>query len=140
VRIVLDTSTLISGFLWTGPPRRLLDAAIARQVEVFTTNELIAELEEISARSKFTARMAAQQLTPALLAVRYRAITEAVIPAEIGRTVVADPDDDQILACALAARADLIVSSDADLLNLKLYQHIPIVDPVEALRRIGHTT
>jgi len=48
----------------------------------------------------------------------------------------ADPDDDHVLACAVAAQADLIVSGDPDLLNLKSYQHIPIVSPVEALKRL----
>jgi putative PIN family toxin of toxin-antitoxin system len=137
VRIVLDTSTLISGLLWTGVPRRLIDAAIARQLELFTTDTLVAELEEVAARPKFAARMTAHEVTPAVLAQRYRAIAEAVVPAGIAGTVTADPDDDHVLACALAARADLVVSSDADLLNLKRYHEIPIVDPAEALRRIG---
>jgi len=39
-----------------------------------------------------------------------------------------------VLACALAARADLIVTGDTDLLDLKTYQGIPILTAVEALR------
>ncbi len=41
-----------------------------------------------------------------------------------------------MLACALAARADLIVSGDHRLLNVKAYQGIPIVSVAEALSRI----
>lgn len=137
MRIVLDTSTLVSGFLWNGAPRRLIEAALAREIELFTAETLIAELEEVSARPKLAARMAAQQLTPALLAARYRAIAESAIPADIGPAVIADPDDDQVLACALAARADLVVSSDAHLVNLKRYQNIPILEPAQALLRIA---
>ena len=37
-----------------------------------------------------------------------------------------DPDDDHILACALCAKAQLIVSGDSHLLDLKAYQGIPI--------------
>ncbi len=137
MRIVLDTSTLISGLLWAGVPRRLIEAAIARQLELATSGTLVVEFEEVAARPKFAARMAAQSVTPAALGERYRAIAELVVQAEINPAVTADPDDDHVLACALAARADLIVSSDSDLLNLKHYQGIPIVDPAEALRRIG---
>lgn len=71
MRIVLDTSALVSGFLWNGTSRRLIEAVLAEQLELFTTQTLIAEFERVSARSKFAARLAAQQLTPALLAQRY---------------------------------------------------------------------
>jgi len=48
-----------------------------------------------------------------------------------------DPDDDAVLAVAIAANVDFIVSGDNDLLVLKRYQHIPIVTPAEAMRMIG---
>lgn len=58
-----------------------------------------------------------------------------VTPASI-RRVARDPDDDAVLACALSAQADLIVSGDAHLLNLKSYQRIAIVAAAEAVARI----
>lgn len=48
-----------------------------------------------------------------------------------------DPDDDHVLACALAAQADLVVSGDSHLLDLNSYQGIPIVGAAEALERIA---
>lgn len=45
-----------------------------------------------------------------------------------------------MLACALIARADLIVTRDLDLLDLKSYQNIPILAAAEALRRIEAQT
>jgi predicted nucleic acid-binding protein len=50
--------------------------------------------------------------------------------------IVRDPDHDHVLAAALAARSDLIVTGDEDLLTLNAYQDIPIVNATEALRRI----
>ena len=50
--------------------------------------------------------------------------------------VAPDPDDDTVLACALAAQADLIVSGDAHLLNLKTYHRIPIIAAAAALTRL----
>jgi predicted nucleic acid-binding protein len=41
-----------------------------------------------------------------------------------------------VLGTALAADADLIVSGDADLLNLKFFHRVAIVEPPEALARI----
>ncbi|CAH1090963.1 putative toxin-antitoxin system toxin component, PIN family [Candidatus Nitrotoga sp. 1052] len=48
-----------------------------------------------------------------------------------------DPDDDAVLACALAAQADFIVSGDADLLVLKQFQEIRIVTPDQAVKMIN---
>ncbi|MEX2524166.1 MAG: putative toxin-antitoxin system toxin component, PIN family [Gammaproteobacteria bacterium] len=50
--------------------------------------------------------------------------------------VCRDADDDAVLACALAARADLIVSGDADLLTLRIYGGIRIVDAATAIHLI----
>lgn len=57
-------------------------------------------------------------------------------PAPIPPTVLDDPDDDHVLACALASNAELIVSGDRDLLSLKTFRSIPIVTPAEAVRII----
>ena len=46
-----------------------------------------------------------------------------------------DPDDDHVIACAIAARADAIVSGDHDLLDLREYHGIPIL--TAALARIA---
>ena len=56
-------------------------------------------------------------------------------PTSIEPTV-RDPDDDQVLACASAAQAQLIVTRDKDLLDLRQYQSIPILASAEALQRI----
>ena len=44
-----------------------------------------------------------------------------------------DPDDDEILAAAVAGQVDLVVSGDNDLLTLKQYRSIPILSPADAL-------
>jgi len=136
VRIVLDTNALLSGFLWNGAPRRLIEAVLAQRIELYTTQGLLAELEKVAARPRFTAKMAEQQLTPALLSERLRSIAEIVIAADIGPVVIADPDDDHVLACALAAHADFIVTGDPHLLNLKRHHGTSILTPAAALLRI----
>ncbi len=47
-----------------------------------------------------------------------------------------DPDDAAVLACALAARAEAIVSGDDDLHALGSYQDIPVLSPADCLERI----
>ena len=81
-------------------------------------------------------RIAKQSLSIAGLVLRYAELAQLVRPASIAAVVLRDPDDDHVLACALAANADLIVSGDGDLLALKEYQGISIVTAAEALKRL----
>lgn len=67
-----------------------------------------------------------------------RKIAIVVVPASVPRVVPTDADDDQVLAAALAATADLIASGDRrDLLPLGSYEGIPIVTAAQALQRLG---
>lgn len=86
---------------------------------------------------KFATRIARYQTSVAALTAQYAAIVSLVTPAVIAPTVLRDPDDDAVLACALAAQADLIVSGDADLLVLKQFQGMRIVTAAQAVKSIA---
>ncbi|MFC1480422.1 putative toxin-antitoxin system toxin component, PIN family [Candidatus Omnitrophota bacterium] len=47
-----------------------------------------------------------------------------------------DPDDDKFLACAIAGEADMLVSNDKHLLDLKSFEGIPIYTSGNALKII----
>jgi putative PIN family toxin of toxin-antitoxin system len=85
---------------------------------------------------KLARRIATLHTTIRDLLAGYRSLVEIVPAATISPTVIADPDDDHVLACAIAANADFIVSGDKHLLDLKRHQGIEIVNAGEALRRI----
>lgn len=138
MRLVLDTNVVAAGLLWQGPPNRLIEQAFDGQIELATTPALLIELEGILQRAKFARQVAKQSLSTAGLVLRYAELAQLVQPASIAPVVLADPDDDHVLAGALAAQADLIVSGDSHLLKLKAYQGIPIISAAEALERIAH--
>ena len=137
MRLVLDTNIVAAGLLWQGPPNRLIEQAFDGQIELATTPALLIELEGVLQRAKFARQVAKQSLSIAGLVLRYAELAQLVQPASIAPVVLADPDDDQVLAGALAAQADLIVSGDSHLLKLKAYQGIPIISAGEALERIA---
>ncbi|MDD9953753.1 MAG: putative toxin-antitoxin system toxin component, PIN family [Candidatus Woesearchaeota archaeon] len=58
---------------------------------------------------------------------------EDVEPTTIPQIVHDDPDDDHIIACALAGKADYIVTFDKHLLNIREYEGIKIVKPEDLL-------
>ena len=136
MRSVLDTNTVVSGLFWDGPPSLLQDAARSGKVELYTSPALLTELARVLARRKFLASLERVGASVDELIEGYAELAQLVRPAPIAPVVLRDPDDDHVLACALAAKADLIVSGDRDLLELKTYQGIPILTAVEALARL----
>jgi putative PIN family toxin of toxin-antitoxin system len=133
LKLVLDTNTVVSGLFWRNAPRLLMDAATEGRIELATSTVLIDELAEVIARAKFSRKLVEQNVTVRVLLNRYARLATRVTPASIRRTVLDDADDYHVLACPLAANADLIVSGDAHLLNLKRYHGMPILAAGEAL-------
>jgi len=136
VRIVVDTNLIVSAFLWGGTPRRVLDAVEGGELELFTSRALITELEDVLSRAKFAEQLGRTRFSVAFLLSRYTQFATPIVAAQAGIPNLRDPDDAAVLACALGAGADLIVSGDADLLSLKSFQGIPIVTAAESLRRL----
>ena len=135
MRIVVDANLLVSAYISAGTPRRLLEAAFEGNFDLCTSEALLSELMEVLARAHLAPRM---QRDAAAVADDLRKVAVVVTPTVVPRVVVTDPDDDQVLAAALAAGADLIASGDRrDLLPLGRYEGIPIVTAREALERIG---
>lgn len=139
MRAVLDTNTVVSAFLWGGPPARLLAAAREQRLELATSAALLDELLDVLPRRKFARKLEAAGLSVAQLVHRYGLLAQQVIPAHITARIAADPDDDAVLACALAAEATLIVSGDRHLLDLKHYHSIQILSVAAALALIPIT-
>jgi len=136
MHVVLDTNVAISGLLWGGPPQQLIDAAISGAIDVFTSAILLAELREALAYPRLTKRLTESGTSVDLTVDRYLAIAHLTAPAAITPTVLGDPDDDHVLACAISAEADLIVTRDTRLLNLKHFHRIPILSATQALERL----
>jgi putative PIN family toxin of toxin-antitoxin system len=137
VRAVIDTNVLVSGLLWHGAPHALLEQVRAGALGLVSSPLLLAELEQVIGRAKFEAILTRSATSRERALAELRQLAEAIEPPPLAVPVCRDPDDDAVLALALAAQADLIVSGDDDLLALGHYQGIPILDPARALQRIA---
>ena len=137
MRVVLDTNVVFSALLWQGTSHNLLRAIRARSdAQLFSSIDLIEELADVLSRSESTKRLALRSITPELVVADYVMSINIVEPTPIAATSI-DPDDDVMLATALSARADLIVSGDRrHLLVLREYAGIPIVSVAQALAMI----
>ncbi|MCY3016617.1 MAG: putative toxin-antitoxin system toxin component, PIN family [Planctomycetota bacterium] len=136
---VLDTNVVIAALLWNGPPSSLLTRATERQDLVLVTSPtLLAELTDILALPKFWNRLADAATSVEELVAAYRDATVLVTPREVPRVVADDVDDDHVIAAAVAARAQCIVTGDrTHLLPLGAHGDIAIISPRQCLDLLG---
>ena len=138
LRLVLDTNVVVAGLLWNGPPRRLIECAIEGEaVELFSSPVLLDELAHTLGYPKFAARIAGFGANVVALVAQYAALVTLVMPASVPRVVANDADDDHVIAAAVAARAELIVTGDRKhLLPIGSHKGIAIVTAREVIDRL----
>ena len=131
MRVVLDKNVLISALVGHGKPRRLL-IWLFREHELLSSRQMLAELEDVLSRSKFG--LTRSQIDEFLTLLVKRFIISEI--EEIPEVVAEDPDDDVVLATALAGGAEYIVTGDRHLLGLREYEGIRIVSVGEMLKSL----
>lgn len=125
MRIVLDTNVLISAALKGGFSEDILNLLSTSGIVILILSEEI--LVEVS--EKLSSKFSWSNEEIKLFSDYLRKISTIVEIEEIPSIIKEDPDDNMILGTALAGKADLIVSSDQDLIALKKFRGIGIVHP-----------
>lgn len=108
-------------------------------LDLISSPALLAELTNVLGRAKFETILARTDISLELLLAGVRQLAAIVDPPPLPQPVCRDPDDDKVLALAMAVNADLIISGDDDLLVLTNFEGIPIVTPAQAIALIGAT-
>ena len=134
IRVVPDTNVYISALLWTGIPHRLLGWAEAGELTLVTTPAIMEELREVLGHAKFRLRIRDPQTSVVELLESLLSVVEVIPDLAIEPVIKRDPDDDKILACAVAARAEWLISGDDHLLSVKRYKGIRIITPSQFSR------
>jgi putative PIN family toxin of toxin-antitoxin system len=129
LRVVADTNVYVSIFQFGGRLSQILELAVDRAIDLFVSTPIVMELSGVLAEKFCWSVDRVQQVIDTLAL-----FCHSVTPQELVRAA-ADPDDDRILECALAANAEVIVSGDTHLLELKSFRGIPIMNPRQFLDR-----
>ena len=122
---VFDTNVLIAALITEGICSKLLHRARTGELTLASCPFIMKELRRILSK-KF--RLADGEMASTMEPVT-EAIDQIIEHTLKIKGVCRDADDDNILACALAAKAEYLVTGDADLLVLKSYQGIRIITP-----------
>ncbi len=130
---VYDSSVLVSGLVWRGESYLCLAAQARRRARVFSSEWILQEvrlrLQELEAAKKLSG-------DPWPGFHWFSRAARIVEPAPTGKPRSRDPKDDPILGTALAARVNIVVTRDRDLLCLEKPFGIEMLHPGDFLRRL----
>ena len=125
MKAVFDTNVLVAAFLTEGLCSDLLLRARKQTFDLVLCDDIIREFEGIL-KKKF--KLSSNDLYE-ITSIVSEAASEILDHLSPVPRICRDPNDDMIIACAIDAAADYIVTGDEDLLILKRYKGIIILNP-----------
>ena len=129
IKVVADTNVFVSSF-FGGNPRKIVDLWKSRQLTLCLSRPIIDEYIEILQRLGLKNERELSELL-SLFAHGFHVLFSAKTPKL--HLVEEDPDDDKFIECAVALKADFIISGDKALIAIQDYMGIRIVSPKEFL-------
>jgi uncharacterized protein len=141
IRAVLDTNVLASAvgsfYVQNSVPAALLHAAILRRFELITSAVILEELHRTLQKPYFQNRLSPEDSTE-IERIIIRWARKVPITVTV-HGVATHPEDDPILATALSAGADYLVTGDQRFRDrVPSFQGIPLVSPAEFLDVLDH--
>jgi putative PIN family toxin of toxin-antitoxin system len=131
MKVVLDTNVLISAIFFAGPPSRILSAWVEDEFELVVSTEILEEYREVA--SRIGGKFPGIELGPVLDRIVSNALL--VVPAHLPNDACADRDDIKFLECAVASRAECVVSGDRAVLRSSGYEGIEVLTPRRFVER-----
>lgn len=123
-RVVLDTNCIISALLFSRQKMAWLRHSWQNgQITPLASKDTVSEIIRVLAYPKFKLDKAEQNLLLADFLPYAETVTINHIPA--GLPIIRDPADQMFLILAVVAQADVLVTGDADILEIKSGIHTP---------------
>lgn len=142
MRVVLDTNVIVSATLSpSGVTGQILARVRQREdVTLVTSEPLLAELTRVLSYPKLQVlhQLTASQISEAVRGLRSQAHVARDLP-DID-VVSDDPDDNMVIACAVAGSVDMIVSGDRHLLGVSSHKGITVISPAAFLLLLSPNT
>lgn len=129
-QVVIDTNVWISGLIFGGKPAKIIEMFIDSSIVVVSSEELLSELRR-KIRSHFPLFLPHLPLFEASVREHALIVQLGSMPINLSR----DVDDNMFIETALIGNASYIISGDKDLLVLKNYKNIEIVNPANFLEQ-----
>lgn len=128
VKVILDTNILISALVFGGKPKQILQLTINHTIKTFISPPILAEFIDVLLRKFHYSRDRAQAQEKQI-----KETFQLVYPT-LSVNILADEPDNRVLEAALTAGAEFIVTGDKELLDLKSFRGVKILNPTDFLK------
>jgi len=132
LRVILDTNVIVSAVVSGGKPRQLLDMGIEGRFQMVVSEFILKEVGTVLRRPKFKASDGEISNT-ILTLIQSGDVTTVTSDFKV---LEEDPADDAILNASFDGGADILVTGDRHLLELKEFKRTKILSVSEALKHL----
>jgi putative PIN family toxin of toxin-antitoxin system len=131
IKVVVDTNILVSASFWKGNPYIIIQMAVKKEIEIFTSAAILKELAKALKRDF---KIPEPELNERMSL--FLGILTIIEPKIMIQAVKEDPEDNKILEAAIQANAGFVVSGDKHLLKLKEFKGIQIFTAKKFLEKM----
>ncbi len=131
--ITVDTNVLISATFWYGASYRIIKEVEEGRIILILSPQIIKEFAEVLDYEEIQEKIIHKNLEMKMTVAKIKELAVIVYPSEKVEVVKEDPDDNEIIECAIEGKADCLISQDKHLLEVKSYRGIAILTPEEFL-------
>jgi putative PIN family toxin of toxin-antitoxin system len=130
MRVVLDTNVIIAAFAARGLCAEIFGVCLEGH-DIVLSEAILRESQE-----KLSAKVGLPKAVVRDIIAYLRDTSEIVRPEPVEAEACRDKDDLLIIGTALSGKAEVIITGDEDLLSLKKYRDVEIINPREFWRRL----
>lgn len=127
LRIVIDTNIYYSSLLYGGYPREIIILASQKYYLAVSSPEILLELRQLLDKKSDYSFNEINEIVKEIEEFSY------IVTPKQKVVIVRHAADNKIIEAAISGNSDYIVTGDKDLLELKSYKGIKILNPKELL-------
>ena len=129
MKVVIDTNIFVSSF-FGGNPKKIIDLWKNEQITLCLSHAVLDEYIDVLRRIGMKDEQELEELL-SLFSKGFNLLFTIKTPQI--KIVKSDPSDDKFIECAVALKADIIITGDRKVLAIKEYMGIRILTPQQFL-------
>lgn len=136
MRVVIDTNIFVSSF-FGGKPKKIIDLWKNEKITLCLSNAILDEYVDVLNRIGMKNESEIEELL-SLFSKGFNLLFTTKTPKI--NIVKNDPDDDKFIECAVALKADAVITGDKEVFSIKEYKGIKILTPQQFLKYFNELT